>query len=195
MLVRAVLVFVPVLLLAGSGAWGAVGVIPPEPGLPPTLAAADTVSSDSVAVVPASDRVVVRYFHRTARCDNCLTFEAYTDSLLHAAFGTELSEGVLEWQVVNLDEEGNEAFVERYALDGIALVCSVVVGGSEVSWKSLDGIWWLVDDRGAFADYVTSEVRADLEAARGGSHRTGPPAADSAGSVGVADDKKQGGLP
>ena len=127
----------------------------------------DSASADSVACERPSGRVILYYFHRTARCDNCLRFEAYTDSLVHAAFQPELTEGVLEWHVVNLDENGNESFVGRYALEGITLLSSIVRGGEEQAWRPLDSIWWLVDDRQAFADYVATEIEADLQAVRG----------------------------
>ena len=122
-------------------------------------------ASQPQAVVPRCERVVLYYFHRTARCDNCLKFEAYTDSTLLADFGPELSEGVLEWNVVNLDDEGSAGFIDRYALEEITLLSSVVTGCEEQSWRPLDAIWSLVDDRQAFSEYVAAEVTADLEAA------------------------------
>jgi len=128
--------------------------------------AAATAAADSTIVAPAPDRVVLYYFHRTARCDNCLLFEAYTDSVVHAAFEPELSEGILEWRVANLDDDGNEVFAEHYALEGITLLSTVVVDNEERDFRPLDGIWWLVDDRQAFAEYVESEIIADLEAIR-----------------------------
>jgi hypothetical protein len=158
--------------------------VPATPGAEAT-APADIVAPDSTAaiaaadstiVAPAPDRVVLYYFHRSARCNNCLLFEAYTDSLVHSAFQPELSESVLEWHVVNLDEDGNDAFVERYALDGITLLSTVVLDGEERDFRPLDGIWWLVDDRQAFADYVAAEIEADLEAIHG---KHEPEAADS----------------
>lgn len=139
-------------------------------------APADPAAPDSIIVAPPPDKVVLYYFHRTARCDNCLLFEAYTDSLVHAAFQPELSGGVLEWHVVNLDDDGNEVFVERYALEGITLLSTVVVDDEEQGWRPLDGIWWLVDDRQAFADYVAAEIEAHLETIRG---KHAPEAADS----------------
>lgn len=138
---------------------------PADTGAPDSTVAG-TAPETATRTLP-SDRIVLSYFHRTARCDNCLRFEAYTDSLVHAAFRPELSEGVLQWQVVNLDEDGNEAFVERYALEGITLLSTVVVDGEERDSRPLDGIWWLVDDRQAFADYVGAEIKANLERIRG----------------------------
>jgi len=137
---------------------------------------AATSAGDSTTIAQPPDRLVLYYFHRTARCDNCLLFEAYTDSLVHAAFQPELSEGALEWHVVNLDENGNDVFVERYALEGITLLSTVVLDGEERNVRPLDGIWWLVDDRQTFADYVAAEIRADLETIHA---KNEPEAADS----------------
>lgn len=133
----------------------------------PAGSASDASGSEPVAVIPRCERVVLYYFHGTARCDNCLKFEAYTDSTLLAAFEPELSEGVLEWRVINLDDEGNEGFIDRYVLEEVTLLSSVVIGCEEHSWRPLDAIWRLVDDREAFAEYVAAEVMADLGAIRG----------------------------
>lgn len=151
---------------------------------------AATAAADSTIVAPATDRVVLYYFHRTARCHTCLWFEANVDSLVQAAFQPELSEGVLEWHAVNLDEDGNEAFVERYALEGITLLSTVLADGEEREWRSLEDIWWFVDDREAFADYVASEIRADLGAIHG---EEAPEAADSLSLHGELLPKPDGG--
>lgn len=132
---------------------------------PAGSAVPDSAAADSVVCGPPADRVVLSYFHRTARCQNCLLFETYTDSLVHAAFGSELSHGALAWRVVNLDEDRNQDFVERYALEGITLLSVIVIDDEERGWRPLDGIWWLVDDREAFASYVAAEISADLETA------------------------------
>ena len=174
-----------VLLLPEALAQAAGDAATPTSKKAETTAPADAAAPDSTiagtepneaTAVPPPDRVVLYYFHRTARCDNCVLFEAYTASLVHAAFQPELSSGVLEWHVVNLDEDGNDVFVDRYALEGITLLSTVVVDGEERDSRPLDAIWWLVDDRQAFADYVASEIEADLETMHG--KRT-PEAADS----------------
>ena len=179
---RSLLLMLFVVLAAGAAVAGpeagggssmddglAVEALPSGPdSLTATAASASEVSeSEPVAIIPRCERVVLYYFHRTARCDNCLKFEAYTDSTLLASFESELSAGVLEWNVVNLDDEGNEGFIDRYALEETTLLSSVVTGCEEQSWRSLDAIWWLVDDRQAFAEYVAAEVMVDLDSACG----------------------------
>jgi hypothetical protein len=127
-----------------------------------TVAARTGAVPDSIAATPLADRVVVRYFHRTARCDNCLKFEAYADTALRRSFSDELAGGVLEWRVVNVDDTTNAHFLEDYGLSGISLIISIVRGGDESDWRSLDAIWDLVDDESAFAEYVAYEVGIEL---------------------------------
>lgn len=124
--------------------------------------ASRVAARDSTASAPPVDRVAVTYFHRTARCDNCLKFEAYADQALRDAFPEELADGTLEWRVVNLDDTTSAHLVEHYDLFEISLIVSSVRGGREVYWRNLDAIWTLVGDKDAFTEYVAFEVGEEL---------------------------------
>jgi hypothetical protein len=124
----------------------------------------DSTASDSVRVLP--DRVDVLYFHRAARCENCLKFEEYTDGVLADSLSRELRSGAVTWRVIDLDGADGEAFVERYGLVESSLVLSVVEGGEEVAWSALDGIRVFVDDETMFRRYVFNEIRAAFDACR-----------------------------
>lgn len=119
-------------------------------------------SDDSVSVEPdslgADRRVAVYYFHRTARCNNCLKFEAYTEEALRSGFARELADGLLEWRVVNLDEGDNEHFVDDFGLSKSAVVLTVLRGDEVVDSEDLIAIWTFLDDRAAFASYIQGEV-------------------------------------
>ena len=136
-------------------------------------AAADSTSPASPA--PLSNRVVVYYFHRTARCENCLRFEAYTAAALEQALGDELARGLVEWHVVNVDGPEEAHYLDDYGLEGSAVIVSVVIDGSESAWEDLDAIWTLVEDREAFEAYVVAEVRAAVDRVRR-ARRSAPPA-------------------
>jgi len=124
--------------------------------------ASRVAARDSAASAPPADRVVVAYFHRNARCDNCLKFEAYADQALRDSFPEELADGTLEWRVVNLDDTTSAYLVEDYDLFEISLIVSRVHGGQEVYWRTLDAIWTLVGDKDAFMEYVAFEVGEEL---------------------------------
>jgi hypothetical protein len=154
-------VLVAALLLGGSLA-GASGAFA-EPAAEGAAIADSIAARDSTASAPPADRVTVYYFHRTARCENCLKFEAYADQALRDSFGKELAEGTLEWRVVNLDDTTNAHFVSDYDLFESSLVVSRVRGGQEVDWRKLDAMWTLVDDKDAFLKYVAFEVGEELK--------------------------------
>jgi hypothetical protein len=118
---------------------------------------------DSGASARPADRVEVYYFHRTARCENCLKFEAYADEALRGSFPEALADGSLEWRVVNLDDTTNAHFVGDYDLFESSLVVSRVRQGAETAWRKLDAIWSLVEGKDAFLEYVAFEVGEELK--------------------------------
>jgi len=165
---HALLVAVVAAALLSGGSLDGASCAASEPGEQPALA--DTVAwqsaaaaGDSTASTPPADKVTVHYFHRTARCDNCLKFEAYADQALRDSFPEELADGTLEWRVVNLDDTTSAHLVEDYDLFEISLIVSRVRGGQEVQWRNLDAIWTLVGDRDAFLEYVAVEVGEELK--------------------------------
>jgi len=125
----------------------------------------DSAASDSLRAPP--DRVDVLYFHRTARCENCLKFEEYTAGVLADSLLPELENGTVTWRTVNLDDDGEGAFVERYDIFESSLVLSVVDDGEEVAWSKLDGIWVFVEDEAMFRRYVLGEVLNALDSVGG----------------------------
>ena len=108
-------------------------------------------------------KVVVYYFHGTARCTTCRKFEAFTDEIIHRDFAAELADGRLQWQVINVDQPGNEHFIKDYRLYSKSIVVTKVRDNQQLKWKNLDKIWELVRDKDAFTNYIQSEVRQYLE--------------------------------
>lgn len=111
----------------------------------------------------SSSKVVVYYFHGTARCTTCRKFETFSDQALHSAFAAELAGGRLQWQVINVDEPGNEHFIKDYQLYSKSIVVTKVQDNQQLKWKNLDKIWELVRDKEAFINYIRNEVRQYLE--------------------------------
>lgn len=144
----------------------------PVPAKEPASAGPDSTSGKPALRAPvapppqapaaAKARVIVYYLHTTARCTNCLKIEAYTASAVTGGFGVPLSDGRLEWKVVNTDEPQNFHFVEDYELFTKSVVVSEVRDGKEVRWKRLDKVWDFLGDQQAFEKYVKDEVRMYL---------------------------------
>ena len=117
--------------------------------------------SSPVASVPVSDSgVVAYYFHGNFRCASCRAIEAYTKEALELYFNDEIASGKLELRVVNVEEKGNEHFVNDYKLYTKSVVLSKVEGGKEVNYKNLEGVWQYLRNKQQFFDYVKKETEA-----------------------------------
>ena len=128
----------------------------------------ETAVPDSAAPDTAVPRkLVVYYFGELPRCDTCLKLEGYAEEALRNGFPEELKSGLLQWRPVNVGEPAFAHFVKDYELFTKALVISDVRHGKEAKWKSLEKIWDLVDDKGAYIKYVQGEVAMALKEAPG----------------------------
>ncbi len=148
---KARLALATAVLLAASAATAGTGPAPgaPAPKGPPAGAAAHVVR--------------VYYFRTNTRCTSCRKIEAFTDAAVKKAFGREMKDHALVWQVINVQEPPNAHFIQEYQLAAKSVVVVDMVGGEQVRWKNLAKIWELLDDEQAFARYVQDEVRRYLE--------------------------------
>ena len=105
-----------------------------------------------------SGKVIAYYFHGTFRCPTCHKLELYSKEAIETNFKGALSSGKLEFRVVNIEERGNEHFVNDYQLYTKSLVISLVKDGKEIKSKNLTKIWNYVGNKQKFLQYVTEEV-------------------------------------
>ncbi|MBA7654618.1 hypothetical protein ES703_62500 [subsurface metagenome] len=104
------------------------------------------------------DKTVVYYFRTNVRCVKCKKFESYTQQVIDDQFSEQVKTGELEWKVVNVEDPGDEHFINDYKLVTKSIVLSKVKDGKETEYKNLDKIWILVDDETAFKDYIRDEI-------------------------------------
>lgn len=128
---------------------------------PAPKATADTTKTapDSTA---SAHRVIATYFHTSYRCASCMKIEAYTTEAIMAGFANELKDGRLVWRVVNVEEKGNEHFVEEYKLFTKSVILVDEVDGKQRAWKNLPKVWELLGDKERFVRYIRSETSAYL---------------------------------
>jgi hypothetical protein len=115
------------------------------------------MAQESAADVSA-DGVVAFYFHGNVRCATCKKIEAYADEAVHSGFPEALDEGALTWRVVNVDDEGNQHFIQDFQLVTRSVVLAEFRGGKVVRWQNLDKVWQLVRDKERFVDYIQDET-------------------------------------
>ena len=155
------LVFVAAALVAAAvGDWGG----RPDSSGPEANSNQPPAQTDRDRNVPLpEDRTAVYYFHGNTRCATCNKMEAYAREALDVGFAELLSDGRIEWRVVNYDEPANSHYKEDFELIAPSLVLVNIRGGTRAGFSDLNDIWSLVDEKDAFVDYVRGEVQEFLE--------------------------------
>ncbi|MFH1362981.1 MAG: nitrophenyl compound nitroreductase subunit ArsF family protein [Candidatus Omnitrophota bacterium] len=114
-------------------------------------------------VFAADVKIIAYYFHGNARCPTCHKLEQYTKEVIEENFKEELSKGLLIVKVVNIEEKGNEHFVNDYQLYTKALILSHVKNGKKMQHKNLTKIWEYVSNKKKFFNYVIDEINNYLK--------------------------------
>jgi hypothetical protein len=134
------------------------------------ILAAVAVINLSFSAFAAEDKPVVKimayYFHGTFRCYTCTNMEKYSREAIEASFKDALASGKLGFKAVNVEERGNEHFVNDYQLYTKSLILSLVKDGKEVKSKNLDKIWEYSSNKQKFIYYVTAEISGFVEDAQ-----------------------------
>lgn len=113
-----------------------------------------------------STKVIAYYFHGSFRCPTCTNMEKYTREAIDSNFKAALASGGLEFKALNVEDRGNEHFVDDYKLYTKSVILSLVKDGKEVKSINLDKIWELARNKQKFIDYVTGEVNAFMKDAQ-----------------------------
>ena len=108
------------------------------------------------------DRVAAYYFHGDFRCATCRKLEEYTRAAIEEGFPSELKDGRLSFEAVNVDRPENRHFIQEYSLVSKSVVLSLKAGDRELRFKNLDLIWQLVRSRETFIAYVQGETKKFL---------------------------------
>lgn len=107
--------------------------------------------------------IVVYYFHGSFRCPTCLMIERYSKEAVENSFKNELISGKITFKAINIEEKGNEHFVNDYQLYTRSLVICLKKDGKEIKYKNLTKVWDYIMDKKLFFDYVKNEVASLLK--------------------------------
>lgn len=144
-----------VILAAGGAPFGNAQAEPRAPE-----AAADT--TQAVADTTLSHRVIAYYLHTSYRCASCRKLEAFATEAIQQGFADELKDGRLVFQIVNVEEKGNEHFVQDYKIFTKSVVLVDERSGRQVTWKNLQKVWELLGNKEQFLRYLREETSAYL---------------------------------
>ncbi len=115
------------------------------------------VSGDDI---PSTAKAVVYYFRTNYRCMTCMKFEKYTGETLSSSFADPISKGELVFKTVNVEEAGNEHFIDDYQLKTKSII--LLAPGKTPRWKNLDKIWDKVGSEVEYKRYIQTEVTSFL---------------------------------
>jgi len=110
-----------------------------------------------------SKKIIAYYFHGTARCANCRKIEAYSNEAIKEGFPDELKNGLIKWEVVNVDLPANKHFINDYQLFTRSVVLVEMENGKQTKWENLGDVWSYLSDKDQFKKYVQEEVSAFLK--------------------------------
>lgn len=94
----------------------------------------------------AESHVLVRYFHGDIRCSTCLQFENWSKTATEG-FTEELTDGRLQWQLINFDQPENKHYIKDYGLADKSLVLVRKEDGKTVRWKNVEEFWEFDDNQ------------------------------------------------
>jgi hypothetical protein len=76
-------------------------------------------------------KLQVYYFHSTMRCKTCNAIEATVKKTIDTFYENEITNGVISFKSINVDEEANKALAEKYLAYGSALHLIAIENGEE----------------------------------------------------------------
>jgi|GEM_PF-701556 len=108
------------------------------------LSAPALIAGESGGSAP-SPMYQVYYFHGKLRCEFCLRIEAWAEQVVRTDFATQVAEGTLHWEAVDVDEPANEHYYADFALDNRTVILVETVAGKIERYHKADWVWDLVD--------------------------------------------------
>jgi hypothetical protein len=83
-------------------------------------------------------KIDIYYFHRTERCQTCMSIEENTKTTLETYFANEVKEGVISFQSINFEGEEDKDLIEKYKADGPSLFLTKMKKGKETTKNLTD---------------------------------------------------------
>lgn len=127
--------------------------------LAPAAMCAPPVAKEKIS----SPRFIAYYFYTNKRCSSCTQIEQLAKEAVTTSFKDELTSGKLQWRGVNVEQEGNEHFIQDFELYSKSVVIAEYKDGKPVRWDNLKDVWQLFRDKPKFLDYVSGGIKTFME--------------------------------
>ena len=108
--------------------------------------------------------VLIYNFHVTNRCPSCIAIEKATTKTLDTYFSTEVKQGRIKRQILNVDDKANSAISEKYQAFGSGLFVTKVLNGKETTTDLTgDGFKFARNKEERFIEILKSIITEDLK--------------------------------
>lgn len=87
----------------------------------------------SMAFGQKATKLQIVYFHAKYRCATCTSIEENTKKTLNTYFATQLKDGTIKLQVLDVSESKNEKMAEKYEASGSSLFLTKLNGTKETT--------------------------------------------------------------
>ncbi len=78
-------------------------------------------------------KLQVVYFHAKYRCATCISIEENTKKTLNTYFASQLKDGTIKFQVLDVSDKKNEKLAEKYEASGSSLFLTKLNGIKETT--------------------------------------------------------------
>ena len=89
--------------------------------------------SQDEEVKSKKSQIDIYYFHRTERCNTCLSIEENTKTVLEQYFADELKNGLVSFKSINFEGETDKEIIDKYEADGPSLFLTKIKKGKETT--------------------------------------------------------------
>jgi hypothetical protein len=93
------------------------------------MACNGNAQTDEQSSTNKSTYIQVIDFHTTHRCVTCKAIEKQAIDALNNHFKSELDNGIVTFQTINIDDESNYAIAEEFEASGTALFINIISNG------------------------------------------------------------------
>lgn len=85
----------------------------------------------SITFGQKATKLQIVYFHAKNRCPTCISIEDNTRKTLNTYFASQLKDGTIKLQVLDVSEDKNEKLVVKYKAEGSGLFLTQINGKKE----------------------------------------------------------------
>lgn len=104
-------------------------------------------------------KLIVYYFHATARCKECINIENFTKEIVETEFTKEKKSVKMIFRPLNIEDSVNEHYINDFNLDVSTVILSKLINNKQVGWKNLEHVWKYADDKPLFFKYVKDGIK------------------------------------